>query len=138
MYSAILDERMATTDPLADVEPLARAGDDRAVFTTLALALLHSVEDDPSILRLLLYSALEGHELSSAFQEKRIRGCRLRDFLARYIARRTRAGAFRKIAPALGARAFMGMIVDHSDRPARVRPARSVPAATGRRSRSRT
>jgi AcrR family transcriptional regulator len=111
MYAAILDERMAVTDPLAAVEPLAKAGDDRAVFTALALALLNSVEEDPSVLRLLLYSALEGHELSRPFQEKRIR--QLRDFLARYIARRTRAGAFRKVDPALAGRAFMGMVVDH-------------------------
>jgi AcrR family transcriptional regulator len=89
----------------------AAAGDDRAVFTVLALTLLRSVEDDPSILRLILYSALEGHELARPFQEKRI--LRLREFLTGYIERRTSEGAFRAIDPALAARAFMGMVVDH-------------------------
>ena len=49
MYAAILDERMAASDLLAPVEELARAGDDRGVFGGLALALLRSVEADPTI-----------------------------------------------------------------------------------------
>jgi AcrR family transcriptional regulator len=111
MYVAILDERMAASDLLAPIEALAESGDDRAVFTGLALTLLRSVEADPSILRLLLYSALEGHQMARPFQEGRIR--RLRDFLSRYLTRRVREGAFREVDPALGARAFIGMVVDH-------------------------
>ena len=111
MYTAILDERMASAALLEPVEPIAAAGDDRAVFTMLALTLLRSVEADPSILRLILYSALEGHELARPFQEKRI--LRLREFLTAYIARRTAEGVFRAIDPKLAARAFTGMIVDH-------------------------
>lgn len=111
MYAAILDERMAAADLLAPIEPLAAAGDDRGVFTELALTLLRSVEADPSMLRLLLYSALEGHQMAKPFQEGRIR--RLRDFLSEYLTRRRREGAFRGVDPALGARAFIGMVVDH-------------------------
>jgi len=111
MYQAILDERMAKPDLFAPLESIASTGDDRAVFTSLALTLLRSVEEDPSILRLLLYSALEGHELARPFQEGRIR--RLRELLQTYIERRMREGAFRAIDPQLGARAFIGMVVDH-------------------------
>jgi len=111
MYAAILDERMAAPDLLAPIEPLAEAGDDRAVFTGLALTLLRSVGADPSILRLLLYSALEGHEMAKPFQEGRIR--RLREFLQQYLERRMREGVFRDVDPLLGARAFIGMVVDH-------------------------
>ena len=111
MYAAILDARMAAPDLLEPLEPFAQAGDDRAVFTGLALTLLRSVEADPSILRLLLYCALEGHQLARPFQEGRIR--RLREFLQRYLERRVRDGAFRDVDPALGARAFIGMVVDH-------------------------
>src|SRR6185369_16917897 len=85
MYAAILDERAAAADLLENVEPLAAKDDDRGVFTELALALFRSVEDDPSILRLILFSALEGHKLSGPFHEKRI--LRLRDFLTGYIER---------------------------------------------------
>ena len=111
MYAAILDERIAAPDLVAPLEPVARRGDDRAVFRGLALALLESVEADPTFLRLVLYSALEGHELARPFQEKRI--LRLREFLSRYIERRTREGAFRGIDPALAARTFIGMVVNH-------------------------
>jgi len=110
MYVAILDERMAVSDPLARVVPKAKARDDRGVFEGLALELLRSVEADPSILRLLLYSALEGHQLSRRFHDRRIR--ELRDFLTRYVVRRIRDRAFRKMDPALAARAFMGMVVN--------------------------
>jgi AcrR family transcriptional regulator len=111
MYSSILDERMAAPDLLDPLEPLAAAGDDRGVFGGLALTLLRSVEADPTMLRLLLYSALEGHEMARPFQETRIR--RLREFLSRYLERRIAEGAFRPIDAALGARAFIGMVVDH-------------------------
>jgi AcrR family transcriptional regulator len=110
MYVAILDERMAVTDPLARVLPKAAARDDHGVFAGLALELLRSVEADPSILRLLLYSALEGHQLARRYHDRRIR--QLRDFLTRYVARRVRDRAFRKLSPALAARAFMGMVVN--------------------------
>lgn len=109
MYAAILDERAASSDLLEAIEPAARAGDDRAVFAGIALTLLRSVEADPSILRLILYSALEGHELAASFQEKRIQ--RLREFLGAYIERRARDGAFRALDPVLTARAFMSMLV---------------------------
>src|SRR5262245_50836924 len=69
MYAAILDQRMAAPELLESLQPLIAAGDDRGVFTELALVLLRSVGADPSILRLLLYSALEGHELARPFQE---------------------------------------------------------------------
>jgi AcrR family transcriptional regulator len=111
IYAAILDERIAAPDPIAELEAAARVGDDRAVFEGLATTLLHSVEADPSFLRLLLYSALEGHEMARPFQETRIR--RLREFLSGYIAARARAGSFRAVDPALAARAFIGMVVDH-------------------------
>jgi AcrR family transcriptional regulator len=111
IYTAILDARMAAPDPVARVEAAARVGDDTAVFGGLAQALLESVEQDPTFLRLVLYSALEGHQLARPFQEKRIR--RLRDFLTGYIERRTADGAFREVDPSIAARAFVGMVVDY-------------------------
>src|SRR5262245_3845406 len=54
MYSAILDQRMAAPEVLDPLQPLIDAGDDRGVFTELALALLRSVGTDASMLRLLL------------------------------------------------------------------------------------
>jgi len=112
MYAAILDARMSAPDPVAAVEALAESGDDRAVFAGLLRVLLAGVTADPSFIRLLFYSALEGHELARPFHEQRIR--RLREFLTSYIERRVREGAFRKIDPALGARFFIGLFVDYA------------------------
>ena len=70
------------------------------------------MNSDPSFIRLLFYSALEGHQLAKPFHEKRIR--RLREFLTGYIERRIREGAFRAIDPVLGARFFIGLFVDYA------------------------
>jgi AcrR family transcriptional regulator len=112
IYSAILDARMSAPDPVAVVEALAESGDDEAVFGGLLRALLAGVNSDPSFIRLLFYSALEGHQLAKPFHEKRIR--RLREFLTGYIERRVREGAFRAVDPALGARFFIGLFVDYA------------------------
>jgi AcrR family transcriptional regulator len=112
MYTAILDARMSTPNPVEAVEALAASGDDRAVFTTLLRTLLASVTSDPSFIRLLFYSALEGHELSKPYREQRMR--RLREFLTGYIERRVREGAFREIDPVLGARVFLALFVDYA------------------------
>jgi AcrR family transcriptional regulator len=111
IYTAILEERLTAEDLFSRFEESARAGDDVAVFGGLAHALLGMVERDPTFLRLMLFSALEGHQLARPFQEKRVRP--LREFLAGYIERRAKSGAFRDIDPALAARAFVGMVVDH-------------------------
>lgn len=111
IYAAILDARMAVPEVIAALGPAARERDDRRVFTGLANAIFGSVDADPSFLRLLLYSALENHEMARPFYETRVR--RLREFLTRYLARRMRDGAFRAGDPALAARAFMGMVADH-------------------------
>jgi AcrR family transcriptional regulator len=111
MYAAILDARMAAPEVIAKLEPFTRARDDQRVFTELAVAILESVEADPSFLRLLLYSALENHELARPFYETRMR--RLREFLTRYISQRVKEGAFRAGDPVLTARAFIGMVADH-------------------------
>ena len=45
------------------------------------------------------------------FFDQRIR--RLREFVAGYIERRSREGAFRAVDPKICARAFLGMVVDY-------------------------
>ena len=110
LYAAIVEEKMAAPEWMDVVAEAAAAGDDRGVFAGLAHALLASAEDDPSFLRILLYTGLEGHAQAAPFFATRVR--RLREFLAEYIARRTREGVFRAIDPVLGARAFLGMVMD--------------------------
>jgi hypothetical protein len=66
---------------------------------------------DSTLLRLLLFSALEGHELSEMFFGKHHKV--FYDHLAAYIRTRIEDGAFRPVDPLLAARAFIGMVVHH-------------------------
>ena len=66
---------------------------------------------DSTFLRLLLFSALEGHELSELFFGKHHKV--FYDHLAAYIRTRIEDRAFRPIDPLLAARAFIGMVVHH-------------------------
>src|SRR5438067_888914 len=110
LYAAILAERVQFSQLLTSVEEAAEKRDDVRVFTLIASFRIHRGAD-PSLLRLLLFSALEGHELSDMFFRNRHRV--FYEFLAGYIARRTREGRFRKVDALLAAQSFVGMIVYH-------------------------
>ena len=115
LYNAILDHKACSGDTLNPEQIVAEAiaeKDDRAVFERLALAALDHHERDPEFQRLLLYSALEGHELSEMFFEKFVK--RVYELLGNYVSQRQRDGAIRQIEPALIVRTFVGMIVHHS------------------------
>jgi AcrR family transcriptional regulator len=86
--------------------------DDREVFRRMALAMMEHHQNDQQFLRLLLYSALEGHQLSQIFWDRNVRV--LYDFLGGYIRARQREGAFRKLDPLIAVRAFNGAVVHHS------------------------
>ena len=115
LYSAILDHKACSGDamnPEAMVAEALQEKDDRAVFERLALGALEHHECDPEFQRLLLHSALEGHELAQMFFEKFVR--RVYELLGNYIAERQRDGAMVAMDPAIVVRAFIGMIIHHS------------------------
>ncbi|MCA1575692.1 MAG: TetR/AcrR family transcriptional regulator C-terminal domain-containing protein [Acidobacteria bacterium] len=99
-------------DPEQMVAEALKQKDDRAVFEQLALGALNHHECDPEFQRLLLHSALEGHELAEMFFEKFI--LRVYELLGGYIAERQRDGAMRNIDPLIVVRSFIGMIIHHS------------------------
>jgi TetR/AcrR family transcriptional regulator len=88
------------------------ARDDRAVFDGIALAMMEHHQSDHEMLRLLLYSALEGHQLAQIFWDKNVHV--LYEFLGGYIRERQREGAFRHANPLLVVRAFTGAVIHHS------------------------
>lgn len=115
LYSAILDHKACSGDTLNPEQIVAEAiaeKDDQAVFERLAFAALEHHERDPDFQRLLMFSALEGHELAEMFFEKFVE--RVYELLANYVRQRQEEGAIRDIEPALIVRAFVGMIVHHS------------------------
>lgn len=115
LYTAILGHKACSGDamnPEAMVAEALKQKDDRAVFEQLALGALEHHEWDPEFQRLLLHSALEGHELAQMFFEKFVR--RVYELLGAYITERQRDGAMVEIDPAIVVRAFLGMIIHHS------------------------
>src|SRR5262245_34851224 len=113
LYSAIIARKIegSGADPVAAHEAAAAAGDDREVFGGLARRMIERVEADPAFIRILHFTALEGHSLAEPFFASRV--LRIREFLTSYIARRIRAGAFRPVDPVIAARAFLGMVSDY-------------------------
>jgi len=110
LYAAILAEKAQYSELLGAVEEAARKQDDERLFTLLASYRIRKGAD-PTLLRLLLYSALEGHEMSDMFFQQQYRV--FYDLLAGYIRQRIEAGVFRPVDPMLAARAFFGVIVHH-------------------------
>lgn len=112
LYSAIIETKAsAATDDAGDFFALAGGDNDRAFFTALGELVLGRFERDPLLLRLLLFSALERHELSALFFDRV-----MADFfrlVAGYIRRRIRAGAFRPVNPEVAARSLIGMVHYH-------------------------
>ena len=115
LYSEILDHKACSGDSMNPEQMVAEAlkqKDDRAVFEQLALGALDHHECDPEFQRLLMYAALERHELAEMFFEKFVR--RVYELLGGYISERQRDGAMVKIDPAIIVRSFIGMIIHHS------------------------
>jgi AcrR family transcriptional regulator len=115
LYSAILDHKACSGDSMNPEQMVAEAlkqKDDQAVFERLALGALDHHECDPEFQRLLLHSALEGHELAEMFFEKFI--LRVYELLGGYVTERQRDGAMVKMDPSIVVRSFIGMIIHHS------------------------
>ena len=88
----------------ADVDELTR-------FTRIAEDILRRNSEDSKFFRLLLFSALENHELSDHFFQTRV--SERFETLADYIRSGIRKGVFRNVDPLVAARAFFGMVVYH-------------------------
>ena len=113
LYSALIETKSLEGQQRVDtiLGPHLAAANDRVFFTRLATLILECYTDDPAYIRLLLFSALEGHELADLFYERELVG--FYTIIADYIRRRIRQRAFRKMDAELAARAFVGMVADH-------------------------
>ena len=109
LYWAVIEEkcRMMAGRQSA-VERLEASKDDRAGFTALALDMLDRYAGDTMLMRLLLFSGLEAHELSERFFETYIAG--YYEMLAKHIQQRIKSGELRDVDPLLAARSFLGMV----------------------------
>ncbi len=106
LYDAILEVKLGEIESLLPVEAAERR-DDEAVFRTLVNHFLQRQEDDSSFMRLLLFSALEGHEMT----EKFVQGPRqtLFGFLTSYLQGRSADSALRGGDARVTTRLLFGM-----------------------------
>ena len=119
LWKAILDAK-ACVDPLhkypwEENEALLKAmneRDDFSVFYELAIKAMTKHQADEGFMRLLFYSALEGHELAERFFGDFV--AKIYEFLGQYIEMRQQEGAMRNIQPKVVVRAFLGMLIHHS------------------------
>lgn len=115
LYHAILDYKACeggNSKPFVLVSDAIKNKDDFEVFYQIVLNALIHHQQDPDFMRLLLYSALEGHELTDMFITQSI--VPTYEILSFYISQRQRDGDFRDLNPKLVVRAFVGMMIHHS------------------------
>ncbi len=109
LYAAIIDSKSQEVERVtADLEQYLETDDDHGFFRRLAELILSFHEQDPAYLRLLLFSALERHELAELFHSRQT--CAFFSAVTRYIERRVAQGAFRQLDPLFIAKAFAGMV----------------------------
>jgi AcrR family transcriptional regulator len=114
LYAAIIDRKANAAGIKALWNALAEAMeqcDDKQVFETLAFHLLELHERDDTAMRLLLYSALEGHELTEMITRNYI--LKTHQQLAEYVKKRMADGVFRRVDPMVAVRGFLGMVIGH-------------------------
>lgn len=115
LYTSILDNKACQhgfDNPFGEIADKLEQKDDYGVFYGMALHALDHQQADADFLRLMMHSALEGHELARVFYEGFI--THVYNFLGQYISERQRDGTFREVEPRVIVRAFIGMFVHHS------------------------
>ncbi len=114
LYTAIIEDKYAEGQCLLEkrLGGLEQTDDDRGFFLQLGHAICDFVTKDPSYSRLMLYAALEGHELADlSFQRN---ATWFYNFVGGYIRRRQKEGAFRRLDALLASRSFVGMVYEYS------------------------
>lgn len=113
LYWAVIQRKIDDTSPLERLRAnLETGGEDVDVLSSVALDVLERRAKDQTLSRLLLFSALEQHELSERFFRNYISN--YFEALATFVRRGIRRGRFRPVDPLLAARSFLGMLIYHS------------------------
>ena len=108
LYSAIIDQKIQESEPLYYPLDAMRKKDDERVFETIVSNFMQRYSEDTTFLRLLLFSALEGHELAGMFVAGPVR--RFFEFLAEYMRERIDEEAFKPVNPEIASRCLVGMV----------------------------
>jgi len=112
LYGAIIEKKI---DEEPGIElPLQvhkETKDDYLIFTAIAERMLDKCGKDSDFIRLLHFSALEGHELSDMFFSTYVEYVNM--LLCDYIESRITDRAFKNVNPHCASQAFIGMVINH-------------------------
>jgi len=115
LYRAVLDSKTEDCrheEWLAGIQARMDRNDDAGVLRVLAEAVLESYRVDARFERILLFAALEGHELGLAHHREF--ALPVFELFRNYIARRQREGALRGYDPGLVIAAIAGMAQNYA------------------------
>lgn len=114
LYTAIIDRKSQEGGQRfeAKLGPYLKMNDDCGFFTVLAQLIVEYHTTDPAYIRLILFSALEGHELADICYQRQ--HTVFLNMIADYIRRRIGEGALRNIDPTIAAYTFIGMVAHYA------------------------
>ncbi len=111
LYGAIIEKKISEEPGIElSLEAHRDSKDDRLVFTAIASRMFEKCGRDPSFMRLLHFSALEGHDLSDMFFDTYVEYINM--LISDYIDTRIKDGEFKKLNPLYSSKAFIGMVVN--------------------------
>ncbi len=113
LYWAVIEAKCESNAGQQSMRAVLDSGREvRETLVMLGEQMLRRREKDHTLMRLLLFSALENHRLSQRFFQTYVADYYM--MLAEYIRRHVESGEFRQVDPMLAARGYLGMLVYHS------------------------
>ena len=110
LYAETLTQLLARHPVVPELEEKAGQKDDIGVFATLALHVIKHARQDPRIVRLSVFMALEGPQFGEVFRGGEDSTMLISGFLERYIQQRIEDGAFENVNAEIAARLFIDTV----------------------------
>ena len=110
LYTEIIKRKLEEQGDFLDPRML-EGDDDERIIRYIVETFIQSIGKEKAFMRLMLFSGLEDHRLSTEFLERRIG--QVMPHIAKYFGRRVASGAFRKIDPRIAMRALIGMVLHY-------------------------
>lgn len=110
LHGAIVDVMLAEVTATFEeqLKDLPDGASTQEFFEWLGRVIVGWYMNDQRYIRLLIFSALEGHELKDLWYERAT--SRFVDFVQSHVVQRMESGEFRRMAPVLASEAFIGMV----------------------------
>ncbi len=110
LYRAILERHLEEVEKAMPLRGLAESpATPRRFLEGIADTLLARIDGDPTLLRLMFYSALEGHPMAREFERARARG--LRGAIEAFLRKGMLRGEIRRVDPGVASRSFVWLVV---------------------------